>query len=69
MYELLVTFGDHSIKKHIAIEPDPNISAPADVHVIKIKQEVDDDIINKVKPIVEKHNLKIEKIKDAIVIL
>jgi len=69
MHELLVTFADHSIKKHIAIEPDPNISAPAEMHVIKIKQEVDDAIINKVKPIVERHNLKIQKIKDTIVIL
>jgi hypothetical protein len=69
MHELLVTFADHSIKKHIAIEPDPNISAPTEKHVIKIKQEVDDDIINKIKPIVEKHKLKIEKIKDAVVIL
>jgi hypothetical protein len=68
MHELLVTLADSPVKKHIAIEPDPNTSMPTDKHIIKIEHELDDEIIKKIEPIIEKRNLKIKKIENAIVI-
>lgn len=68
MHELLVTLADHPIKKHIVVEPDPSTSKPTEEHVIKIEHELDDEIIKKIEPIIQKRNLKIKKIENAIVI-
>jgi hypothetical protein len=68
MHELLVTLADTPVIKHIAIEPDPKISAPTEEHVIKINHELDDPTIRKIEPIVEKRNLKIEKTENTIII-
>jgi hypothetical protein len=68
MHELLVTLVDTPIIKHIVIEPDPKTSTPEHEHVIKIKHNLDDDIIKKIEPIVKKRQLKIEKLPDAVVI-
>jgi hypothetical protein len=68
LHELLTTLRDTPIAKHIVIEPDPKNSPPTVDHVIKIKHNLDDDIIKKIEPIVKKRNLEIAKLSDAVVI-
>lgn len=68
MYELLVTLVDTPVVNHIIIEPDPKISTPDVNHVIKIKHNLDDNIIKKIEPIVIKRNLKIQKLENEIII-
>ena len=68
MHELLVTLQDSSIKKHIVIEPDPKIAESSTDHIIKIKCSLDEGAIKVIEPIVQKRNLKIEKIEDDLII-
>ena len=68
MHELLVMLADSTIKNHIVVEPDPNTSTPTEKHIIKIKHELADDIIEKIEPLLEKRNLKIKKTEDSFMI-
>jgi hypothetical protein len=68
MHELLVMFADTPVTKHLSIEPDPKTSPWYQDHVIKIKYNLDDGIIEKIEPIVKTRNLKIEKLGNSIVI-
>ncbi len=63
MHELLVMLADTPVVNYIIIEPDPKISTPDVSHVIKIKHNLDDNMIKKIEPIVIKRNLKIQNWK------
>jgi hypothetical protein len=67
MHELLVTLADSPIRKHIVIEPNPANTAKTDEHIIKIKTLLDDDTTKTIEPIIQKYNLKIEKMPDAVI--
>jgi hypothetical protein len=68
MHELLVTFADSPIKKHVIIEPNPTLAKSATDRLIKINCPLDDNTLKVIEPIVQKRNLKIEKIDAAVVI-
>jgi hypothetical protein len=68
MHEILVAFEGSPIVKHIALDSDPQICKSAEDRVIKIKCDLDDNSYRIIKPIMERRNLKIEKIEDALVI-
>ena len=68
MHELLVEFADFPIVKHIVLDTDPKISKSAEDHIIKIKHDLDDCTQKRIASILEKRNLKIEKIEDTLVI-
>jgi hypothetical protein len=68
MHEILVAIGNPEIVKNIFIDSDPKISKSSEDHVIKIKYNLDDQTRKIIGCIVEKRNLKIEKIEDALII-
>jgi len=68
MHELLMALEGSPIRKQIVLEPDLNIEKSAKDLVIKIKQNLADENIKIIQPIVEKRNLKIQKLEDAFVI-
>jgi len=69
MHELIVTFADSPIRNYIIIEPDPNVSKKTEDHIIKINCLLDDNAIKVIEPIIQKRNLKIEKLVDVTIIL
>lgn len=68
MHEILVAIDNPAIVKNISVGVDPKISKSPEDHVIKIKYNLDDQTRKILEPIVEKRNLKIEKIEDALII-
>jgi hypothetical protein len=68
MHEILVAINKPDITKNIYVGVDPKISKSPEDHVIKIKHDLDDKSLKVIEPIVEKRNLKIEKIEDALII-
>jgi hypothetical protein len=68
MYELLVALADSPFKKHIAVEPKLTIEKSSQDHIIKIKSNLDENTHNTIEPIVQKRNLKIEKLDDVVII-
>jgi hypothetical protein len=68
MHEILVAIDNPAIVKNISVGVDPKISKSSEDHVIKINYNLDDQTRKILEPIVEKRNLKIEKIDDALII-
>ena len=68
MHEILVAIDKPEIAKNTHVGVDPKISKSPEDHVIKIKHDLDDKSLKVIEPIVEKRNLKIEKIEDALII-
>ncbi len=68
MHEILVAIDKPAIAKNIFVDVDPKISKSPKDHVIKIKHDLDDQTLKVLEPIVEKRNLKIEKIADVLII-
>lgn len=68
VHELLIILADTPVVNYIIIEPDPKISLPDLSHVIKIKYNLEDNMIKKIEPIVIRRNLKIQKLENEIVI-
>jgi hypothetical protein len=68
MHELIVAIDKPEVAKNIFVGVDPKISKSLNDHVIKIKQNLDENILKIIEPIVEKRSLKIEKIENAFVI-
>ena len=68
MHELLVAIDKPEIVKNIFIDVDPKISkSPKDL-VIKIKHDVNIETLKVIEPIIQKRNLKIEKMEEMLVI-
>jgi hypothetical protein len=68
MHEIIVALEGSSTAKYIILDSDPKICKSAEDHVIKIKCDLDDNSYKIIKPIIERRNLKIEKIENALVI-
>ena len=69
MHEILFAIDKPEIEKNIYVGVDPKISKSPEDHVIKIKHDLDDQILKILKPIVEKRNLKIVKVEDEFILL
>lgn len=67
-HEIVVALDMSIPSESIIIGPDPKLSKSPEDHVIKIKHKLDDNHLKTIAPIVEKRNLKIEKLEDAFVI-
>ncbi|MGA3059942.1 MAG: hypothetical protein ABSD92_06180 [Candidatus Bathyarchaeia archaeon] len=68
MHKILVALDKPEIKTNIYVDVDPKISKSSEDLVIKIKYNLDNQTCKILQPIVEKRNLKIEKIEDAFII-
>jgi hypothetical protein len=68
MHELLVTLDMPIVARNMILAVDPRISKSAQDLVIKIKHDLDESSLRIIQPIVEKRNLRIEKIEDSFVI-
>ena len=66
--KILVAIDKPATQKSIYVGVDPKLSKSPEDNVIKIKIDLDDKTLKVIKPIVEKKNLKMEKIDDALVI-
>jgi hypothetical protein len=68
MAEILVAIDNPDIAKNMHMTSDPELSKFPEDLVIKIKHDLDENHLRIIEPIVAKRNLKIEKLKDALVI-
>ena len=68
MFELLVALADNPIKKYVVIEPNPAFTEKNEEHTITIKCPIDDDTFKVTEPIIQKYNLKIEKLPDVLIL-
>lgn len=67
-HEIVVALDKPIPSTSLFIGPDPKLSKSPEDHVIKIKINLEDQHLKIIEPIVEKYNLKIEKLEDAFVI-
>jgi hypothetical protein len=67
-HEILVSIDTPIPAMSIIIGPDPKLSKSPEDHVIKIKHKLADHHLKTIVPILEKRNLKIEKLEDTFVI-
>jgi hypothetical protein len=68
LHEILVAIDKPEIAKNTYVGVDPKISKSPEDHAIKIKHDLDDKSLKVIEPIVEKRNLKIEKLEDSLII-
>ena len=67
-YEIVVALDKPLPANSLIIGPDPKHSKSPEDHIIKIKTNLEDQHLKIIVPIVEKYNLKIEKLEDVFVI-
>jgi hypothetical protein len=64
MHELLVAIDNSTIEKNIYVGVDPKLSKSPEDYVIKINYNLDADLLKTIELILEKRNLKIEKMEE-----
>ena len=67
-HEIIVALGTPMPANSLFIGPDPLLSKSPDDHILKIRHDLEDSQLKIVESIVEKRNLKIEKLKDIFII-
>jgi hypothetical protein len=68
MHEILVAFEGSPLVKQIVLDSDPKMCNSPQAHVIKIKCDLDDNSYKIINSVIEKRNLKIERVEDTLII-
>ena len=68
MHEILVAIDDPEIVNSMHVTSDPKLAKFPEDLVIKIRHDLNDNHLKIILPIVERRNLKIQKLEDALVI-